>query len=299
MEKLYSMLTWLDLSEATHWLRQITDTPLHEEDFLRLCASKRCPLYINVHGIEACNSDMWLYELHDKAEVISDFETIWHDYGTTHRRLITGDIRVKCSAWMSQLDKHDMEYDLEFVLEGRVFAPYFKSADVKALGDRMNEAVIPSPPNTTDVDALKLQVEQERIARALAEVAVTTAQKEIGRLEREYESLKRSLAETTTVHALALATAQSISHNEVSACDDAEDGGLLFPYATEQLIAMRDAAIKFWGESDRTKPMPHGRQKAIQGYLQKRLNICDRKSAELTVAIKPDTLPDSKSKHGT
>lgn len=67
--------------------------------------------------------------------------------------------------------------------------------------------------------------------------------------------------------------------------------GLIFPYATKHLEAMRDAAIAHWVEHDRSKPAPYGIQKTVQTFLAARTGENARKLAELASAIKPDDLP--------
>ncbi|MFC0667975.1 hypothetical protein ACFSKY_09200 [Azotobacter chroococcum] len=67
--------------------------------------------------------------------------------------------------------------------------------------------------------------------------------------------------------------------------------GLVFPYATKQLEAMRDAAIEFWHQHDRSTPMPYGIQKRVQIFLAERTGESSRKLEELAKAIKPDDLP--------
>lgn len=69
------------------------------------------------------------------------------------------------------------------------------------------------------------------------------------------------------------------------------EAAIYFPYSTKQLMAMRDAAVKFWQHHDRSKPAPYGVQKQIQSFLMERTGDNARKVAELAAAIKPDDLP--------
>lgn len=67
--------------------------------------------------------------------------------------------------------------------------------------------------------------------------------------------------------------------------------GISFPYSTKHLEAMREAALHFWAEHDRSKPAPYGIQKTVQNFLAERTGENTRKVAELANAIKPDHLP--------
>jgi hypothetical protein len=67
--------------------------------------------------------------------------------------------------------------------------------------------------------------------------------------------------------------------------------GITFPYTTKQLEAMRDAALAYWVEHDRSKPAPYGIQKTVASFLSARIGDNPRKLPELAGAIKPDDLP--------
>ncbi|MCY1427680.1 hypothetical protein D9M71_435370 [compost metagenome] len=131
----------------------------------------------------------------------------------------------------------------------------FKNSDIQALADKLNAAA--GEPIAAELADLRVQLEQERSARAAAEQRAELA--EAGKLPQQHGGQP--------------------------------DGCLTFPYATRHLEAMRDAATKFWQPHDRSTPAPHGIQKKVQNFLAERTGGNPRKVAELAAAIKPDDLP--------
>lgn len=120
--------------------------------------------------------------------------------------------------------------------------------------------------------ALAAKLASERSARLEAEAMVLGLQKQL-----ETESVKLILAAPT---------------------EQSAQPGLVFPYSTKELEAMRDAALKHWAGYTMDKRQPT--QKAIALGIGERLNLPRqtsgdpaRKAMILATAIKPDALPEA------
>lgn len=126
--------------------------------------------------------------------------------------------------------------------------------------------------------SMRSLVQQEQIARQLAESLVTELRDE---LEAERNARR----------------AENMERAERCRCAYDQDNeaspshGITFPYATKQLEAMRAAALAHWASHDRSTPAPYGIQKTVANFLAARTGQNARKLAELAIAIKPDDLP--------
>lgn len=175
-----------------------------------------------------------------------------------------------------------------------------------------------------EVEALRQELEQEREMRQVIESELRERRAKDGTstlgairqmlehtpedfaaIRQRAEEAERMVAaldrQLTTQHALrqedgkaleAMARQLRELHaGQPPALEQDAQAGLTFPYATNHLKAMRDAAIEFWRSHDRSKPAPYGIQKEVQKFLAERTGENARKLAELAAAIKPDDLP--------
>lgn len=255
MEKVCRLLPWLTTPQALAWLGSMTETSLSSDDLLQLCDAGACSVYLDCRG-----------RIGDAGAPISgsDHECLIPVTGqgickvenpltladsTLHGTAVIGAARVLTTGQAVDGDRWWIP------LGDSPPTTLFKNSDIQALADKLNEAA--GEPIAAKLEDLRVQLEQERSARAAAEQRAEQA--EAGRL---HQQLGRQ-----------------------------PDGGLTFPYTTRLLEAMCDAATEIWQSHDRSTPAPYGIQKKVQNFLAERTGANPRKVAELAAAIKPDDLP--------
>lgn len=136
-------------------------------------------------------------------------------------------------------------------------------------------------------DSLDASEELERVAELQGFLNSDLRDEIHARVEAEQRADQAEIALEKCRQDLALA----LSERAVAGAKLTDVGCLTFPYATKQLEAMRDAALAYWAEHDRSKPAPYGIQKTVAIFLASRTGENARKLAELAAAIKPDDLP--------
>jgi hypothetical protein len=132
-----------------------------------------------------------------------------------------------------------------------------KPEDIKIVAAKING--MSKQSSAAEVETLRRQLEQERTARQASEQRAEQAEAEVAELR-----LQMAAVGTTGQHS----------------------SGLYFPYATKQLEAARDAALKYWCDFNHEHPPL---QKSIAGFMIER-GVPARQAQELTIAIKPDDL---------
>lgn len=255
MEKLHRLLPLLTTAQALAWLRSMTGTSLSSDDLLQLCDAGECSVYLDCRGrvgdagAPISDSDHACHIPAIGLEVCKVENPLSLADSTLHGTAVIGAVRVLTTGQVVDGDRWWIP------LGDSPPTRLFKNSDIQALADKLNAEA--GEPIAAELEDLREQLEQERVARAAAEQRAELA--EAGKLP------------------------QQLGGQPV--------GCLTFPYATRQLEAMRDAATKFWQSHDRSKPAPHGIQKQVQNFLAERTGTNSRKVQELAAAIKPDDLP--------
>ena len=138
---------------------------------------------------------------------------------------------------------------------------------------------------------LEAHAEYERVLRVEAEGRAASARATLelfmaGAARRAAEAAKNAPGSPP-------ATADSFGHHP-----ETPDAGPSFPYATKELMALRQAVAMFWEDYTPDKRQPT--QKAVAYALGDLLNLPTqgsgepaRKAMNLAAVIKPDTLPDA------
>jgi len=205
--------------------------------------------------------------------------------------------------------------------------PLFVPAEIEALARMINGQ--PEQPNENELEYLRKQLEQERAAREASEAELMRRRAEDGK--RALENMRQMLMHEHSEYAamqeraeqaermVAVLEAQIAKQAEQRKSDEsafkaltrqvrelhggnrpapAIQTGLVFPYATKELEAMRAAVAEYWEGYTPDKRQPT--QKAIAYSLGEKLNLPRqgsgdpaRKATALASAIKPDTLPDA------
>ncbi|MGH8437445.1 MAG: hypothetical protein ACRERX_23965 [Pseudomonas sp.] len=255
MEKVYRLLPWLTTPQTLAWLRSMTGTSLSSDDLLQLCDAGECSVYLDCRGREGdggilISDSTRIRRIPVTGQEVCKVENPLTLADSTCRgAAVIGAARVIATGQVVDGDRWWIFF------EDSPPTTLFKNSDIQALADKLNAAA--GEPTATELEDLRVQLEQERSARAAAEQRAKQA--EAGKLHQQLGGQP--------------------------------DGGLTFPYTTRLLEAMRDAATKFWQSHDRSKPAPYGIQKEVQNFLTERTGANSRKVAELAAAIKPDDLP--------
>jgi hypothetical protein len=227
------------------------------------------------------------------------------------------------------VNKEESEWKASLAM--RNCAPLFRPSDIKALADKMNEASQP-PSYTAELEELRQQLEQERAKLEGAEAKIAELQNSLridaeilktsegytgflhdelqqerdarkaldqraSQAEAQVEALRHEIEDSYSIQQTVERDAEDVAYHrwtdEKYNQPETLSTGLLFPYATRHLEAMRAAALEHWSEHDRSKPAPYGIQKKVQAFLATRTGENARKLIELAAAIKPDDLPKS------
>lgn len=320
MDKVYRLLDWLDSAQVIDWLEALTGTPFTPSLLRAICLAEKCPVYLDCRGLEGfIKSDepgigypvsgtgysRILQPAVLKPLTLSDDEkgqpllyvapTQWIE--------LEGPVVTRCAAGAKEhLSQHWS------ALPPNSHIVHFKTTDIESLSDKMNGGTkLPA-----EAENLRKQLELESAGRYVAEGEILDLRDELGEERAARQSAERR-AEKAEAAAAKLRQeidaayyaqkadeelAARESHQRHIEGDPAYQlshatDGLIFPYSTKHLEAMRDAAVEFWQRHDITKPAPYGIQKTVQGFLAKRTGENARKLAELAKAIKPDGLPKS------
>lgn len=255
MENKYRLLEWLTTPQALASLQSMTGASLSSDELLQLCDAGACSVYLDCRG-RGGDAGAPLTESGQSClipaigrEICKVESPLTLADSTLYSTAVIGAVRVLTTGQVVDGERWWIP------LGDSPPTTFFERSEIQALADKLNAAA--GEPIAAELEDLRVQLEQERSARAAAEQRAERA--EAGKL---HQQLGRQ-----------------------------PDGCLTFPYATRQLEAMRDAATKFWQSHDRSKPAPYRIQKQVRNFLAERIGENPRKVAELAAAIKPDDLP--------
>lgn len=127
MEKIYRLMSWIDMQQALHWLKDMTSTQITERDLLQLCESGECGVYADVDGLTGQNwsdlTDGVAKGIHLVKNPMNAFASEWEP-----RTLLTfGDIFGvdACCEWLGDLPPWKR-------------GPIFKPVDISNLAAKIN-----------------------------------------------------------------------------------------------------------------------------------------------------------------
>lgn len=199
MEKVYRLLPWLNFTQASNWLEALTGTTIRRDDLLQLCEVVGHPVYLDCRDwiggkeADASKNQQPLYEVMGEGYCTIDQPTLLYEDRLLY---VTGPARISGASHVIEDCKWQLDYD-------KSRGPLLKPADIEALAAKMNgHSGQPTP------EVLRQQFEQERLAGILEERkkedgasrervyqdAITTI--EHLRLEIEQERIARKAAET-------------------------------------------------------------------------------------------------------
>lgn len=324
MEKVYRLLPWLNTRQAVEWLKDMTATPLTERELLQLCGAKHCAIYIIATGLEGFYFDA---EGSDQKCIGIGYQKVLSRVLGAHEQHFQ--LEGKYEPIGSELWPEEGYW--EAITEiGAGYGIYFKPADIQALAAKMNGQ--PEQLNIGELEELRQQLEQERAAREAAETELLKRRAEDGKrtldnmrhmlmhdhkefaamqeraeqAERMVATLDRQVIELTESRQLDNKIFKEMTR-QLSECLggrqpditlEASSTGLIFPYATKELEAMRAAVAKYWEGYTTDKRQPTQKEVAIEigellGLSLMKNNDPARKAVNLAAAIKPNDLPDA------
>ena len=283
MDEIYRRMKWLDIRQAVDWLQRLTGSPLTTVDLLRLCDSKQCDAYTDAGGLlgvdinstickqvtgvgiqkvltplllKYAGQEIELEVYYEKAPFTDTFRGVKTDYPLT--------------VWAAKTRLKDRE-------------ALFKPDDILALAVSLkpDHEVQPSP---NELEDLRRELGVERARREAAEAEIAALRQRIDDANacgqyNEASVICESGGDCSTVRAM--------HHHGVTTA------GLVFPYATKRLEAMRAVAVTHWASytSDKRRPT----QKEVGLDLGEALGLSRQANGEpareakvLAVAIKPD-----------
>lgn len=327
MEKVYRLLDWLDMVQAVDWLQDLTKTRISGAALLQLCGAGQCSVYLNCDGrsVELETGDDWPPFCQATGLGMSKVRTALKFMDNSSVIDLFGPVLVSSTGV-----KIEQGY---FLLANGYDSPQprFKPSDIEALAAQMNG--VKEQPSTAEVEDLRQQLEQERAKREDAEAKLAEQQnsqridseifkttegytgflldelqqergarkaldQRASQAEAQVAALRHEIEDIYSAQQAAERDAENEAyHRWIDEKSDRQpetrSTGLIFPYATRHLEAMRAAALEHWSEHDRSKPAPYGIQKKVQVFLAMRTGENSRKLIELAAAIKPDDLPKS------
>ncbi len=256
MEKVYRLLTWLDIVQAVDWLRDLTATDLTERDLLALCAARRCTAYVNTDGFFGHDFDDAEVEGQGIHQVRNPLRLIHVGTTTTAELIFEGPVFIENP---SEEDADGVWVLWRAVVPLRDCTALFRLEEIQALAGVMNGVGMDG--KRTELEDLRQQLEQELAARQVAERRAEQA-------EAETAALLQQLAAADTA--------------------GLDGAGLTFPYATKHLEAARAAALEYWQEFDPLRPPL---QKQVIASIVS-LGVPVRQAEELARAIKRGDLQE-------
>lgn len=158
MEKVYRLLSWLDIGQAVDYLQDLTATNLTAADLLSLCTSRQCAAYTSVEGIAGFDSN---HEVIGNGihRVLSPQILIRAGTATTAELALEGPVFLT--------DSDDEEESFWAVWHAntslRNCEALFKPADIQALAAKMNGA--PEQLNQSELEDLRRQLREEKAKR--------------------------------------------------------------------------------------------------------------------------------------
>lgn len=184
-------------------------------------------------------------------------------------------------------------------------------AEAEASGVRQRLSAIESAPSFSELacdaillgsenDDLKYSLERERQRREQAEERIKKLERPAGLIGWELGSAEfaalEERAKSAEQHADSLA--RQLAEKQAVQKLETPTGGVVFPYATKELEAMRAAVAKYWESYTPDKRQPTQVEVQLElctllGLERMKDGDMPRKAKELAGAIKPGTLPDA------
>lgn len=177
MEKIYKLLDWLSLPQAVDWLQDLTATHIEHCGLIQLCEANQCSIYIDCPGVEGWGDG-------DEGVVsgTSDMQKVLNPKALRRigQSIIEVNIKMFGAVWV--LDPFsEIPERCEIGWEAKISLldcmPYFKSADIRSLAERMNEVVEPLVSNEAQV--LHVQLNEERNTRGHIQAQAEKLQQEL------------------------------------------------------------------------------------------------------------------------
>ncbi|MCQ4247162.1 hypothetical protein CXK93_00495 [Stutzerimonas decontaminans] len=256
MEKVYRLLDWLNMEQALDFLQCLTNTSLTANDLLDLCTSKRCETHIDADGLWG-----WNQHIVNQDVVATGIHRVLTPKALKH----AGTEKTLNIVFEGAVSATADTSENQFIATWSAKAPLrncealFRPKDIEALAAEINN--VTAQPDSGELECLRKQLEHERAGRITAEAKLAELRKERGNLPDQNRDL------TSTA--------------------------LVFPYATKELEAMRDAALKYWAN--------HTQDKRLPTQVEIQLELCEllglgvsndkeppRKTKALAAAIRPD-----------
>lgn len=265
MEKVYRLLDWLSMCQALDFLRCLTSTSLTASDLLDLCASKRCMAHADADGLWGWNQNIVNQDVVAAGVHRVLTPKAFKHAGTEKPLNIIFEGTVSSTAEIGE-DQFTTTWSAKTPLHN--YEALFRPKDIETLAAEINNAA--EQPSTSELESLRKQLEHERAGRITAEAEVAELRRVRGKQPNQ-------------------------SHDLISKT-------LVFPYATKELEAMRDAALKYWANHTQDKRLPT--QVEIQFELCELLGLRisndkepPRKTKALAAAIRPDHVDAHPSGH--
>jgi len=162
MEKVYRLLPWLNFTQASNWLEDLTGTAIRRDDLLQLCEVVGCPVYLDCRDViggrdaGASKNQQLFDEVAGEGYCKIDQPTLLYEDRLLY---VTGPAKIGSASHVTEDCKWHLDYD-----ESR--GPLLKPADIQALAAKMNaHSGQPTPPP----EVLRQQFEQEHLAGMLEE----------------------------------------------------------------------------------------------------------------------------------
>lgn len=288
MDEVYRRMKWLDIHQAVDWIQRLTGKPLTAVDLLRLCDSKQCDVYIDTLGLlgvdinsKSCEPVMGvgfqkvLTPLLLKCvgqEIEPELYYERAPFTTTVRGVRT---EYPLTIWAAKTCLKDIE-------------ALFKPDDILALAVSLKpDHGFQSSPN--ELEDLRRELGMERARRQAAEAEIAALRQRI-----EDANARQQFNEASEIRESSgdCSTVRTKHHHDVTTA------GLVFPYATKRLEAMRAVAVKHWASYTADKRRPTQKEIGLDlsealGLPRQANNEPAREAKVLAVAIKPDNQPDA------
>lgn len=284
MDEIYRRMKWLDINQAADWLQRLTGNPLTTTDLLSLCDSRQCDAYANTNGLLGVNINSTVCEQVIGAGIQKVLTPMFLKYAgqeielemyyesppvsNRFRGVIT---EHPLTTWAAKTQLKDLE-------------ALFKPDDIPTLAAKLKPET-GSQPNPSELKDVRRELRRERAKREAAEA-------EIAALHQRIEDINNRLQGNEAHETNECSVVQPMHQPGVMT------GGLVFPYATKRLEAMRAAAVKHWESHTPEKRRPT--QKEIGLELGEALDLPRQANGEpsreakvLAGAIKPDNSLDA------
>lgn len=294
MGKITASLHWLNMHEALERLTELVDESVTEPVLLRLCDIGLCEVYFDAEG---WRGEMELDSEDDEPPIREP--VIGRGFCKAERPLQIADrtrrgIHVYGTIWAVNTAR-SFEKCRWFIHTKEAHPiPLFRNASIRRLAEHLNDtyaAGMGATGSSRKNDAnpvLDVPVAQQQLEQAYADMRLifTDSHADISAMQTRANQAQR------------MAEGEQYGNAKPSVQPDMPPNGLIFPYATKTLEAMRKAAAQYWEHHTPDKRQPT--QKAIGltigellGLQRQSNGLPARKAIDLASAIKPDNLPEA------